>query len=137
VQRVREALRRLVPGDSPADMAPLKERFFAALADDFNTPKALAAMFDWIREANRREAVGEADLREMLDVLGFAELQPLETVADPAASDPEAAELLARREQARATRDFEEADRLRDEIRGRGWEVRDGPDGAELIPLDR
>jgi cysteinyl-tRNA synthetase len=70
-------------------------------------------------------------------VLGFAELQPLETVADPAASDPEAAELLARREQARATRDFEEADRLRDEIRGRGWEVRDGPDGAELIPLDR
>jgi cysteinyl-tRNA synthetase len=137
VQRVREALRRLVPGDSPADMAPLKERFFAALADDFNTPKALAAMFDWIREANRREAVGEADLREMLDVLGFAELQPLETVADPAASDPEAAELLARREQARATRDFEEADRLRDEIRGRGWEVRDGPDGAELFPLDR
>jgi cysteinyl-tRNA synthetase len=137
VQRIREALRRLVPGDSPADMAPLKERFFAALADDFNTPKALAAMFDWIREANRREAVGEADLREMLDVLGFAELQPLETVADPAASDPEAAELLARREQARATRDFEEADRLRDEIRGRGWEVRDGPDGAELIPLDR
>ena len=53
-QRIREAGRRLVPGDSPADLAPLREAFFDALADDFNTPRALAAVSDWIREANRR-----------------------------------------------------------------------------------
>jgi cysteinyl-tRNA synthetase len=137
VQRIREALRRLTAGESPPDMAPLKERFFEALADDFNTPKALAAMFDWIREANRREGVGGAELHEMLDVLGFAELEPLDAVAEPAEVDPQAAELLRRRDRARRGRDFAEADRLRDEIRTRGWEVRDGPEGAELIPLDR
>ena len=33
---------------------PYAERFFAALADDFNTPAARAALFDWIAEGNRR-----------------------------------------------------------------------------------
>ena len=36
---------------------------------------------------------------------------------------------------ARAARDFAEADRLRDELRARGWEVRDGPAGPELVPI--
>ena len=39
------------------------------------------------------------------------------------------------REQARAARDYAEADRLRDEICAHGWEVRDGPDGPELLPV--
>jgi len=133
VERVRDALRRVSAGVSPAEMAPLKERFFAALAEDFNTPKALAALFDWVREANRRGGAGDADLREMLAVLGFEGLTPL----GGNAVDPEAAALLEQREAARAGRDFAEADRLRDELRARGWEVRDGPDGAELIPLGR
>ena len=42
--------------------------------------------------------------------------------------------LLARRQEARAAKDFAEADRLRDELAARGWEVRDGPEGAELRP---
>ena len=40
---------------------------------------------------------------------------------------------IQEREEARAERDFERADRLRDELAGRGWEVRDGPDGARLV----
>jgi cysteinyl-tRNA synthetase len=43
-------------------------------------------------------------------------------------------ELRDARERARAARDYAEADRLRDEIRAHGWEVRDGPDGPELLP---
>jgi cysteinyl-tRNA synthetase len=135
VYRIRDALRRLVPGDSPEDMAPLKERFFDSLADDFNAPKALAALFDWVREANRREGVGEADLREMLAVLGFEELTPLEAAA-PVDVDPHAEELRASRDRARAARDYQEADRLREELRRLGWEVRDSAQGSELIPLD-
>src|SRR5829696_6596782 len=54
VERVRDAGRRLVAGDSPAELAPLREAFFDALAEDFNTPKALAVVFEWVREANRR-----------------------------------------------------------------------------------
>ena len=44
-------------------------------------------------------------------------------------------ELLDRRQAARAARDFAEADRLRDELRARGYEVRDGPSGPELVPV--
>ncbi|MDQ4040637.1 MAG: cysteine--tRNA ligase [Actinomycetota bacterium] len=132
VDRIRDALRRLQPGPSPSDMAPLKERFFGALAEDFNTPQALGALFEWVREANRRSGVGDADLREMLAVLGFERLE-----APSAAIDPAAADLLQRRETARAARDFAAADRLRDELGALGWEVRDGPNGAELIPHGR
>ena len=44
-------------------------------------------------------------------------------------------ELAEQRERARAERDFAAADRLREEIAELGWEVRDGPDGFELLPL--
>jgi cysteinyl-tRNA synthetase len=136
VYRIREALRRLTEGqDSPADMAHHKDAFFDALAEDFNTPKALASLFDWVREANRRDApTGGRDLREMLDVLGLADMQPLQASRDVAGIDSEAVELLERREAARKARDFELADRLREEIRSRSWEIRDGPDGPELVP---
>jgi cysteinyl-tRNA synthetase len=135
VHRIRDALRRLDEGPSPPDMAHHTAAFFDALANDFNTPAALAELFEWVREANRRSAgVGDADLREMLDVLGLGELSPLEMVGDVDSIDPEAKSLLGRREQARGERDFEAADRIREELRGRGWEIRDGPEGPELIP---
>jgi cysteinyl-tRNA synthetase len=131
VQRVREAARRLSAGaESPPWSTPLRERFFDALADDFNTPQALAAVFEWIREANRsEEVVGDADLREMLDVLGLANLLDVDVSEAPT----EIIELRDQRERARAGRDFEQADRLREQIRELGWEVRDGPGGPELL----
>jgi cysteinyl-tRNA synthetase len=127
---IREAARRLDDGPSPADMAVHKEAFFAALADDFNTARALAALAGWVSEANRRDGVGRDDLREMLDVFGLAELAEPETGDGPG---EEALALLARRDAARAARDWGEADRLRDALRDQGWEVRDGPAGAELV----
>jgi cysteinyl-tRNA synthetase len=130
--RIRDAMRRLEPGPSPADMAAMKERFFDALADDFNTAEALSHLFNWVREANRRSrAVGNADLLEMLDVLGLGNLTPLEAGALP----PEAEELRRRRDRARADGDYATADRLRDELREHGFEVRDGPKGSELVPI--
>ena len=161
VQRIRDALRRLDEGrSSPRDMAHHRETFFDALANDFNTPAALDALFKWVREANRRTketgagiggtpagvggtaagvgeaagGVGDGDLREMLSVLGLGELTPLQAMGDVASIDPEATALLRQRERARRERDFPEADRLREELRARGWEIRDGADGAELIP---
>ncbi len=136
VERIRDAGRRLAVGDSPAELAPLREAFFDALAEDFNTPKALAVVFEWVREANRRseadEAVGDADLREMLGVLALEAL--LDADAAAAGPDTAALALLARREAARAARDFEESDRLRDELAALGWEVRDSADGPTLVP---
>jgi cysteinyl-tRNA synthetase len=131
VERIREAARRLVPGPSPAWSGPLHERFFDALADDFKTPEALAAAFDWVRDANRSPAgSGDADLRDMLSVLGLDNLLDITDTKAP----PEVIELSHARERARENRDYAEADRLRDQIRAQGWEVRDSVNGPELLP---
>jgi cysteinyl-tRNA synthetase len=133
VARIREAGRRLVAGDSPAELTPLRERFVEALAEDFNTPRALAAVFEWVREANRSpEPLGDADLRAMLDVFALGHLLDVDEEAQR--PDEAAIDLLARREAARAARDFETADRLRDELAALGWEVRDSSAGPELVP---
>jgi cysteinyl-tRNA synthetase len=132
--RVREVIRRLDPDAPPAaEPDTLAERFFDHLADDFNTPAARAVLFDWVAEANRRldagESLGTGRLDEMLYALG------LETLLDGEDEEPteEIERIAADREAARAARDFERADRLRDELTERGWEIRDTPDGARLV----
>jgi cysteinyl-tRNA synthetase len=127
VRRIREAGRRLREGASPDALAGHRDAFFDALADDFNTAKALPALYDWIREAP--DGTGDSHLREMLGVLGLESL--LEAHEEAPA---EVQELAAQREKARADRDWIEADRVRDELRDMGWEVRDGPQGPELVP---
>ena len=133
VARIRDAARRLAAGESPADMRHHRDAFFAALAEDFNTAQALGALFEWIREANRRsEPVGRDDLVEMLTVLALGNLVEAGEGADSADL-----ELLERRQAARGAKDWAEADSLRDELAARGWTVRDGPEGAELVPREQ
>jgi cysteinyl-tRNA synthetase len=133
VSRIREAARRLSEGPSPEALEPLRERFFAALADDFNTPEALSAVNTWLRAAtggDHGEAPGNGHLCEMLGVLGLAGLTAAEREA-PA----EVHELVAERECARMERDFDLADALRDRLAALGWEVRDGATGPVVVPL--
>jgi cysteinyl-tRNA synthetase len=134
VRRIREAARRLGPGatvtsgeDSRLD--ELREAFFAALANDFNTPLALAQLNEWLAAAGSLDASGDADLAEMLGVFG------LEGLLEPDEAAPAEVRALAeQREQARAARDFAASDRLREEIAAHGWDVRDGAGGFELLP---
>jgi cysteinyl-tRNA synthetase len=95
------------------------ERFAAALNDDFNTPEALAAMHGW----RDHELLGRA-----LDVFGLASL------AEAEAAPPDVVRLAEQRQQARAERNFAEADRLRAEIEAAGWEARDVAEGYRLVP---
>jgi len=130
VERVKDVVRRL-DADAPG-MDDYVERFFDALADDFNTPQARAVLFEWVAEANRRidagESVGPGRLGEMLYALG------LEGLSEEDAEAPEALQrLAAERDQARSERDFERADRIRDQLAESGWEIRDTPDGARLV----
>jgi cysteinyl-tRNA synthetase len=132
VSRIREAARRLSAGDSPEALEGLRDRFFEALARDFNTAEALAVLNEWIREATGPswQAPGDAHLREMLGVLG------LEALLEPVEHAPaQVRELAERRERARGEHDFAAADSLREEIAALGWEVRDGAAGFELLPL--
>jgi cysteinyl-tRNA synthetase len=134
VRRIREAGRRLGPGPTVAGgedprLAQPREAFFAALANDFNTPLALAQLNDWLAAAGSLDASGDADLAEMLGVFG------LESLLEPGEAVPAEVRALAeQREQARAARDFAASDRLREEIAAHGWDVRDGADGFELLP---
>jgi cysteinyl-tRNA synthetase len=135
VERVRELCRRLDAGESaPEDLDELVERFFDALADDFNTAAARAILFEWIAEANRRldagERLGVGRFEEMLHAFG---LEGLLAGADGDVVDPEAERLLEERQAARAARDFERADAIRDELAALGWQVRDGAEGARLV----
>jgi cysteinyl-tRNA synthetase len=139
VRRIREAARALAFGPSPSWSGPLRERFFDALADDFNTPAALAVLFEWVREANRARAavpvaqIGDGDLREMLAVLALENLLEQAKPSPPA----EVLEFAQLRERARQDRNFAEADTLRERIEAMGWEVRDSPSGPELLPAHR
>jgi cysteinyl-tRNA synthetase len=134
VERVRDFVRRLDPeGPAPEGMDAYVERFFDALADDFNTAMARGVLFEWISEGNRRldagERLGPGRLGEMLYALGLEDLlEPEDETADP-----EAERLLREREDARAARDFATADARRDQLAELGWEVRDTPQGPKLV----
>ena len=127
----------LAGGDSGEEVAALRTEFFAALRDDFNTPQALAALFKLVSAGNRRLGAGEplpgaaTAFAEMLRVVG------LETLQDRADEvDEEALRLLGEREDARRSRDFDRADEVRAELKARGWDVRDTPEGPVLVPAE-
>jgi cysteinyl-tRNA synthetase len=128
---LREFARTLGSGTSSQALEPLRDAFFDALADDFNTPAALAQLFAWVRAARERRETGDEHLREMLGVLGLENL--LDTGRAPGEED---LALLRQRQEARASKDFAAADRLRDQLSARGWQVRDTPDGGELVAVE-
>ncbi len=110
------------------------EAFRDALADDFNTPRAMAEVFELVAEANRGEvASSEAAgaVVEMLELDGLSShTQPDEGVE----TDEVAQKLMEEREAARAAKDFARADEIRAKLAELGWEVRDSADGAKLVP---
>ncbi|HEX3042157.1 MAG TPA: cysteine--tRNA ligase [Solirubrobacterales bacterium] len=120
------------PGD-PSPWSRL-EAFREALADDFNTPRALAEVFELVGNANRgevqKESAAEA-VAEMLELVGLSTLTQPEKGAE---SDERALELMREREEARAAKDFARADELRDQLAELGWTVRDSAEGPSLVP---
>ncbi len=97
--------------------------FAAALDDDFDTPAALAILHEWA-------SCGQLELlRRGLAVFG------LESLAERAEAPAEVVDLARRRAEARAARDFESSDGLRDELAALGWAMRDRADGFDLIRL--
>jgi cysteinyl-tRNA synthetase len=114
-----EGFREVFRSPSEPSAAGEWERFEAALEADFNTPDALAVMHGW-----RDHEL----LRRALDIFGLASL------AEEEGAPPEVVELAKQRQEARAARDFGEADRLRAEIEAAGWEARDVADGFQLVP---
>ncbi len=116
----------------PALIDVVRSRFGAGLDDDLNISEALAALFDGVRELNRRidaRSMSTADARRAIELL--RDLDRVLGVAAPAVEtlDPELQRLLDARAAAREARDWAESDRLRDELLRRGVAVEDTRDG--------
>jgi cysteinyl-tRNA synthetase len=130
-----ESYREDGPGDPGLEgsLAAARTAFGDALDDDLNVSAALAAMFELVRDLNRRiEArslsTGDAAtaleaLRDLDRVLGVLPESAAETL------EPELQAMLDERAAARAARDWAASDRLRDELADRGVAVEDTRDG--------
>jgi cysteinyl-tRNA synthetase len=124
------------PGDDdgtlPAALDAARSAFGAALDDDLNISAGLAALFDLIRDLNRRmerRSLSTADAARAIEVLRDID-QVLAVLPDAAdALEPAVAALLDERAAARTARDFAASDRLRDELAGHGVTVEDTRDG--------
>jgi cysteinyl-tRNA synthetase len=110
------------------------ESFREALADDFNTPRAMAEAFELVGEANRDEVSGREAALALAEMLALVGLDSLTQPDQGAEADEEAERLLGERQAARAAKDFERADEIRDRLTQLGWEVRDSAEGAKLVP---
>jgi cysteinyl-tRNA synthetase len=129
VERIRNYLRDAPSGEPDDFLRDRRQAFLDALADDYSTPQAFAVLFEIVAEGNRRELTGARPvLEELLPLLGLDSLL-IEDEEAPA----EAQRLLTEREEARAAKDFDRADSLRDQLAGMGWEVRDEAGGARLV----
>jgi cysteinyl-tRNA synthetase len=113
-------------------LAGARSAFGAALDDDLNISEALAALFDLVRELNRRieaRSLSSADAGRALDLL--RDLDRVLGVLPDAGAElaPEVRALLDERAAARAARDWAASDRLRDELAALGVSVEDTRDG--------
>ncbi len=120
-----------------------ERRFYAAMDDDFNTPEALAVLFELAREVNRLHerdrpaAAGlAARMRRLAGVLGLLQAEPERYLRQgPAAAghtlaDPEVERWITERTLARERKDWQEADRIRVRLAAAGVVLEDGPEGT-------
>ncbi len=143
LQRLYTALRDTTPADAAAPDSDFERRFRAAMDDDFNTPEALAVLFELTRAINRvrEQDVAEAarlaaTLHTLGGRLGILQADPevylqgpqggVEAGPDDASIDA----LVAQRDQARAERNWAEADRIRDQLAAMGIVLEDAAGGT-------
>ena len=143
IERLRNFKRRLEaggfaeganPGISEAAEKAIRD-FDAGLDDDLNTALAMAATFDFVREANTKIDAGEfladnvADARRVLDQFDSI-FDVLESAASGKLAPEEIEKRIAQRVEARKSRDFALADKIRDDLAADGVILEDSRDGT-------
>ena len=140
MERSADRLRRSLEHDGadewePLDGASYEERFMAAMDDDLNTPRALAALFDLAREINRTHAErnvkpAQECLRRLGGILGLTFAGRRSATSGHADVEPFIELLLATRDELRKARQFALADQIRDGLGRQGITLEDTPQGT-------
>jgi cysteinyl-tRNA synthetase len=137
LDRLYNALRRVSGWEDSWQQTRPSADFIAALEDDINTPRALAALFALAREINRDDACEEAvnlarQLRIGGEMIGLLGHDPVAWFEQGGVEEVDSARidlLLEQRQAARAAKDFAAADSIRDELIAMGVVIEDSPDG--------
>lgn len=129
--RIRSVLALTDLAVTNVDLSEYKNEFISALEDDFNTARALAVIFNLLKEINKTHSKdAHALLMEILSVLGldkYSEVKQTSTVPF------EISTLAEKRWVAKQNKEWAESDRLRIELSELGYIVKDSKDGYELI----
>ena len=123
-------------GIEPMMFADLKKRFAKALEGDLNTSVAVTAVYDVLKakttDATKLALIADFDKVLCLNLLSAAEnLRKKQAEEEAANADPEIDALVAARTEAKKAKNWAEADRIRDELKARGIEIIDTPQGAK------
>jgi len=130
--RLYTALRGAEPLDADIDWQhPQAIRFKEAMDDDFNTPEALAVLFDLANEVNRtKEAAALHLLKGLAGVLGLLQRNPDEFLQGDADAALDVEGLIQARLNAKKNKDFAEADAIRKQLAEAGIVLEDTPQGT-------